>query len=251
MWPTDQDRFGLIGFDSPAVYEFGPADRVILPPSTLSVIEAVGYAIPTRFYAPDVARKEFSAQSRLSGPLTEDGGSDGDAELGEDGGQDHRGSAVDDGIPDLFSPFFQAQLREAAINGVWEAIDELGDDPPKTTIEQLFVPASEISRMSEGRPLPKAAVLRLGKDVASPAKPTHGNTEVHSKKQLEVLKFGLWLFREQIKEVVGDSTKWAAEIDQQAAKRWDDRIPPLTTSVIEKHLRTIFQDNPRKLLAGD
>src|SRR5471030_1632769 len=253
MWPTDMYRQYLIGMDASVVCEFGPADRVTLTASTLREIEALGSAVPIRFFAPDIARKAFSNATRGAALLAEGAETERNItpnipSVDQDqtnplDGQADLGNANE--VPSIFAPFYQDQHREAAINGVWEAIDEPEDNALKTTIDHLFISVSEIQRLREGKPLPQDAAMRLAADSAAAEKKPHGNTEANSKKQLEVLKFGLWLHRDEIRKIVGDATKWAAFIDDQARKRWpEEGEPPLQRSVIEKHLRSIFQKDP-------
>lgn len=250
-WPTDEDRYWIIGIQASVTCEFGAADRVILTASALGEIEALGGTVLRQFYAPDVARKVLTAQIRVHGPETVDGDEIGNRSGEAAGIQVDSDRVVERNDEDesllILEPFYQEQLREAAINsGVWEAVDEPNSGTAMTTIEHLFVPVSEVARLRATVPGPEeTTVPRPTSNAKSHVEP-HGNTEVNASKQLEILKFGLWLYRNEIRKVVIDSTKWAAYIEDQEFKMWPEGAP-LKRSVIEKHFRTIFQDDPKKL----
>lgn len=254
-WPAPEDRVGYFDMSGELEYEFGPADRVILPSNALRLIEAMGWVIPRQFYSPNVARQ--AALRHLQVEFVED-----DGEILPDDEIELHASAADvtpqkdlelhDNWLDLRRPLFQQQIRERAINGLWTAAGDPAADAPKTTIDHLFVSVREIARLLNGSPLSLGSQIRLEAEKARRTVKQHGNVEVNARPQLEVLRFGLWLHRNEIKEIVGNATRWAAEIEDQAAKLWppseEEVKPPLERDVIAKSLRLIFQDDPKKLL---
>ena len=254
-WPAPEDRVGYFDMSGELEYEFGPADRVILPSNALRLIEAMGWVIPRQFYSPNVARQ--AALRHLKTELIEDDGEvlpDDEIELHTSVADvtPQKDLELHDNWLDLRRPLFQQQIRERAINGLWTAVESPAADAPKTTIDNLFVSVREITRLLSGGPLSPDARIRLEAEKVKVAEKSHGNSEVNAQTQLEILRFGLWLHRKELKEVIKDSTKWAADIDDQAGKLWppsgDEFKAPLERSVIVKHLRLIFQDDPKKLL---
>jgi hypothetical protein len=63
-WPVGNATIGFIEIDTPFVHYFDASSRVSLFPYDLAKIEAVGWTVPWRFYAPTYSRQVIKSAPR-------------------------------------------------------------------------------------------------------------------------------------------------------------------------------------------
>jgi hypothetical protein len=251
VWPTRGAEVGFLELDTPFIHYFNAASRVALFPSDLAQIEAVGWTIPWRFYAPEYSRRVIeTAPKTFEEALAERHAQ----QTQKDEELDRLSANANFPCPFPAQRDFDQEaknlrnMREAAFYAPWiqyvESEEPLYDDMPKTTLENLFISKSELDRLREGRqqenPLPESEIGQQ-EHVRQP----HAGVERHAKPRLESLLVAVWVYRKEIKTIVKDATKWARKVEGDSKKI----LPPGHTSERQmvRQLQLVLQDDPAKL----
>lgn len=254
-WPPGVMESGLIEIDVPFVRAFDAASRVMLYPSDLARIEAVGWTVPWQFSAPNYAAAaliqaprsfEESLQRRHDKRLR-------DAAVFASSFPALRAAFDDVGAPADAGAyptpgtleFERAGLeafRERAPLLPWTIIEPPAPDAARTTVEHLFVSRAEIARLQQGRP-PTQPV----QEPAPEPRREHGLKEYHGNRRFEVLFAAIWVLRKQIRPVIQSSTNWRQawreQIDLHAPTLWTGREPSLEATTIEELLGDALADD--------
>jgi hypothetical protein len=266
-WPVGNATIGFIEIDTPFVHYFDASSRVSLFPYDLAKIEAVGWTVPWRFYAPTYSRQVIkSAPRTFEESITERN----KQRTARNEQVDRYLIALRKTIPDgnvisdtesepsfpMPGPndthFFDEgleQLHEAGFYSAWLQTQDPSADAPKTTLEHLFISKLEVDRLRanlpQENPLPES---ELGQ--SEPKRP-HGGIERHAKPRLEALQVAVWLHRKAIKDVVKDGTKWAREVDARSREFWPPgSSPELELDTITKLLRSVLRDDCTNLFGS-
>lgn len=253
-WPVENESVAFIEIDEPFVRYFDASSRVALFPSDLAKIEAVGWAVPWRFYAPNISREiiaqaprtfEDSLVTRNEKRVQRDTNANRSLAqfIKKQSGKDfEENSDVDFPFPrDSTLALLEKgtrDLRESGFYSAWMRTDAVDEDAPKTTIEHLFISHQELVRLRDG--LPQTHVLPDAELKAVPER-VHGNTERNSKNRFEILFAAVWLSRKTIKEVVGSGKEWAQQIDIRIWEIWPDKRP-MALATIEDLLEDVLSE---------
>jgi hypothetical protein len=256
-WPTEQGASAFIDLDRPFVRYFDASSRVGVFPNDLARIEAIGWATPWRFYAPDSAREVIKHSPRTFEEsllaINEqkrnkilEAKANAVEKLSKGGLSEEEEDRVKYFVN---NPTFEDaklldrgawQFREEGFRSAWVRVEAVDETTEKTTIEHLFIAAKEYARLQEGLPqtltFPEAELAEL------PPKPERLNVAYNAKTRFDVFFAAVWLHRKAIKNVVKDATKWNRELQTQTQALWGTHASPLSERVIEDLLRDVLSD---------
>jgi hypothetical protein len=253
-WPPGVMEAGLIEIDAPFVRAFDAASRVMLYPSDLARIEAVGWTVPWQFCAPGYAAAVLTQAPRSFEESLERRHDKRLAAAAVFASRfpalhvafDGVGPPVDaDACPAPGTLEFDRAgleaLRERAPMLPWTIVEPPAPDATRTTVEHLFVSRAEIARLQQGGP----PTQPLQEPVPEPRR-EHGLKEFHSRRRFEVLFAAIWVLRKQIGPVIQSGKNWRQawreQIDLHAPAFWTEGEPPLRAKTIEDLLGDVLAD---------
>lgn len=199
-WPIGSAGIAFPELDNPTQKEFNATDRVILSKIDLASIEAIGWTIPTFFYAPSSARKVIEDAQLWLGEATEQGEIH---YITDETGEITRSSqlfsiapyVVDNDLNELreisyFSPWHPVSSLEQDLNDtiIFPSIE---NNSEKTTINHLFISKKELQRLVSGQAQDDATAKRNMKINEEPVA-SNGHFERHARPQVLVLKAALY-----------------------------------------------------------
>jgi hypothetical protein len=256
-WPPDVIASGLIEFDAPVVRYFDASSRIMLFPSDLAKIEAVGWAIPWRFYSPRHAQEAIKQAPRdfedsltarherrtratpnfverfpeLNKRLLERN-SDGKFELTTAVARPGSLEFDREGIE---------SLRETALDLPWTMVEAFDEKTERTTVEHLFISRDEFLRLRDGTP----QIKNLPQPELNPPTSEHGNTGHNYRKKYQVLLAAIWVHRKAIKDIAKSAPEWTRKIETEAAYSfWPEKnAPPVGYRKIEETLRLALRED--------
>ncbi|RZT04565.1 hypothetical protein SAMN05216319_3649 [Duganella sp. CF402] len=258
-WPTGQGSSAFIDLDQPFERYFDASCRVGIFPQDLARIEAVGWVVPWRFYAPDYARDvmqhaprtfEESLAEKNKARLDKISQTKANAltELKREGLDEARAdylryiinAQVGDAEFEKMLNKGALQFRENGFRSAWVRVDSQDEPVEQTTIDHLFVTPDELVRLQEG--LPQTPIFSAVELAGVPARPEHGNTASNARKRFETLLAAVWLYRKEIRELVKDARAWTHDLEVRAPELWKSGVPPFETRGVEDLLRSVLSD---------
>lgn len=272
-WLSGEEDIIFPELDGPFRRHFGMSDRVILLPEDLAQIEAIGWAKPTRFCAPSVARKlveyERTFVDEGSYPVSDEIEQKQLRKLLADqlrAQQDNSSITTistitsrktDDGkyvqldktekvlsaedIQELLPAAVRTDdsylMQQVAYFSPWQAIQP-EDAQIKTEINHLFISRNEIERIKAGKPVDEASRAQSdGLDRRG---------ESHAIKREEVLLAALYCKSKWPQDCERAST-WTTKIEQEwAGFRPGSAEPPLATDTITRLLNLALKFGEKK-----
>jgi len=222
-WPLGDEMILIPELDRPFTRPFDPADRVILPKTSLAHIEAIGWVKPTSFSTPHAVReaietiKEF-IDDRSKSLCTE---STSNIEI------DYKNVVF------VLDSFLAHNLHSP-----WRLIDQAEDNEEKITINHLSISKEELTRLASGNPQDSKSINQIELINKPSEKKVHGNTINNERKRAKIYEAALYCsihFPESCN--IGNFRLWAETIDQKGHIFWPDSgVAPFKPDHIERIL---------------
>ena len=192
---------------------FDASQRVILSQFDLAKIEAIGWATPTRFYAPTQSH-EIDKILRMCAPDDLDGYEPNDM---ISIATNERGRLT---LSLKYSPVSflkltnttQVSRRVRSYFMPWCSERETEQISEKTTIDHLFISKKEVIRLVAGIQLDNESIERLRNPGEPSLRPVHGNTENNANNRVQVLKAAIYCARKWPDLCKGSNAQWADTI---------------------------------------
>jgi hypothetical protein len=255
-WPPDIMASGLIEFDAPIVRYFDASSRIMLFPSDVAKIEAVGWTIPWRFYSPFHSQKSIDQAPR----------SFEDSLIERHEKRERAASSFAERFSDIDKLLLEMKpdvdsatnslidipgslefdragieyLRKTALDLSWTMVEPFDENSERTTVEHLFISRQEFFRLRDGSP--QTMPVPTVELSSTPPKPIHGNTERHSKNRFEVLFAAIWSYRNEIEKLVGTTEKWTEMVEIVSRSVWGEDCTPIRHITIKELLDDVLDE---------
>ncbi len=222
-WAIEHELAGFPEIVGPVEHYFNASDRVLLSREDLAKIEAVGWAIPTFFYAPSKAQEfdDLLLNARVPAALNK---------LAPEGTftiSRHRADTLISSITysptQLLKPDSELiPTRKAHYYSAWYSDTELAVCPEKTTITNLFISKVELERLNSGQSTGDANVPIRRPIFVEPNK----HVERHAADRESILVAAIYCKKEW-PENCKEISDWARTIELNAKLFWPvDMKPP-------------------------
>ena len=250
LWAIGGESSGYPEIVDEVRKRFDASQRVILSQFDLAKIEAVGWTIPTRFFAPKEA-VEIDKMLRNCVPEDMDGYEPNDVITISINEQEKPTLSL------KYSPVMFLKLNKELVSRrnnshftPWFSERETDKFSEKTTIDHLFIAKKDVSRLDAGIQLDQETIERL-KNRGEPS-PTreHGNVESHANKRVQVLKAAIYCDRNWPELCRGTQAKWAETIvlPNNVEIFWPSkRKPPLQQEAIARLLGEALRYGVQKI----
>lgn len=256
-WSVSWDGTPYPELEPPFRADFDAADRVVLSKTDVAKIEAIGWVIPTFFFAPSKGleiAKNWRGSSFFE-PLAADATLS-DAEVRRlkfysSFYHPLKPTSVKTAVPhveaDLQAKFIK-KMQENIVSIPWypyiedeykqvDAKTELDGASAKITMDQLFISKNELTRLINGDP--QGSVALIPKQYRPAQEKEHGLKEVHALPRLAILEAAIYCRNKWPEDCIDgggqvDRRLWTTLIESKADKFWPAGAPPLATDTIER-----------------
>lgn len=222
-WAIEPESVGFPEIIGPVELYFNASDRVLLSREDLAKIEAIGWAIPTFFYAPSKAQEFDDLLLSVSVPAALN-------KLAPKNTATISRRKADALISSItFSPTKLLKsdnelipIRKEHYYSAWYSDTESIVCPEKTTISSLFISKKELERLNSGQSMGDANLPRRWPIFREPSK----HDERHASKRESILVAAIYCKKkwpEKCKKIPG----WVATIENNQELFWTDKDEPL------------------------
>lgn len=213
-WPNESDGIPYPEIGAAERRVFDSTSRVFLLARDLAKIEATGFAMPTEFFAPEVAKSVLEDARHW----------------------------LDEPVPEPSKDM--QQLAENNFYAPWRILEKPARDDPRTTMEHLFLPASELARIKG-----QASIEAAADSVPSEQK-VHGNAIRNREKALKIAEAAIYC-KHRWPDACAKPPGWADKIWDMSAVFWPEPDnghevnPPFTREWIVRFLNGALRENAR------